>query len=172
VPDLHWIDWIAVAIVALAIVRGLMVGVIRQVISIAALVAAFFVARQFAPQAGSWLVRISDASIDPQLAPWLGAAGLAIGTLIAGAVVGRVLRRGAQIVFLGLPDRIGGGLVGAAEGVLVCAVLLFAATLLIGRDHPLIDGSRSIAALERIEQIAGVTPKGVDVAAPPPQRSR
>jgi hypothetical protein len=70
-----------------------------------------------------------------------------------------------------MPDRIGGGLLGAAEGVLVCALLLIALTSLIGRDHELVSGSRSVAALERLEEIAqGVALGEVDVAAPPPKR--
>ena len=110
--------------------------------------------------------------LDPELAPWLAGAALAIGTLAAGALLGRLLRRGARLAWLGMPDRIGGALLGAAEGVLVSAILLLALTALIGRNHQLVAGSRSLAALERLERVAAGVRPGVDVAAPPPARKR
>jgi membrane protein required for colicin V production len=169
--ELQAVDWIAGAILGAAMLRGVFLGLIRQVVSIAALVAACLVVRRFTTDVAAWLGQTWQGSIDPQLAPWLAGATLAIGTLVAGGVLGRLLRRGARIAWLGLPDRIGGAMLGAAQGVLVCAILLLAATSLIGREHPLVEGSRSIAALEQLEHLAaGVTSSGVDVAAPPPAR--
>ena len=169
--ELQAVDWIAGAILVVAMLRGVFVGLIRQVVSIAALVAASLVVQRFHGDAAAWLSQTWPGAIDPQLLPWLAGAALAVGTLVAGAVLGRLLSRGARIAWLGLPDRIGGAMLGAAEGVLVCAILLLAATSLIGREHPWVEGSRSIAALEQLEHFAaGVTPGGVDVAAPPPTR--
>jgi membrane protein required for colicin V production len=165
------VDWVAGAILALAALRGLFLGLIREVASVASLLAACLVVRRFTADVAAWMLRSSDGGIDPALAPWLAGAALTLGTLAAGALIGRVLRRGAEIAWLGVPDRIGGALLGAAEGALVCAILLVAVTSVIGRDHALIAGSRSVAALERLEEIAdGVGPVAIDVAAPPPQR--
>jgi uncharacterized membrane protein required for colicin V production len=65
-------------------------------------------------------------------------------------------------------DRAGGALLGAAEGSLVVAVLLVLATTVLGRDHPVFRGTRSLAALERVEQVAGGA-RDMNVAAPPPR---
>ena len=69
-------------------------------------------------------------------------------------------------------------MLGAAEGALVAGVLLLVVGLVLGRDHPFVAGSRSIAALERLEDLADDRdlPR-IDVAAPPrggllPDRSR
>lgn len=164
------VDWIAGAILVIAILRGLFLGLIRQVVSIASLLAAAVVVRRYTPEMASWMTRSSHGGIEPALAPWLAGAALALGTLLVGALLGRLLRRGAQMAWLGLPDRLGGAVLGAAEGVLVCAILLLALTSLVGRDSSLVAGSRSIAALERLEQIADrVSPQLPDVAAPPPR---
>jgi membrane protein required for colicin V production len=161
----------ALAIVGLAVVRGLWLGLIREVMSVAALVAACVVVRRYDAGVAAWMVSTSEGGIPPALAPWLAGAALAIGTVVAGAILGRVLRSGARMAWLGTPDRVGGALLGAAEGVLVCAILLLATTHLVGRRHPLVEGSRSIAALERLERFAGgALPRGLDVAAPPPPR--
>ena len=164
------VDWVAGAILALAALRGLFLGLIREVASVASLLAACLVVRRFTPDVAAWMLRSSDGGIDPALAPWLAGAALALGTIAAGALIGRLLRRGAQLAWLGVPDRIGGALLGAAEGALVCAILLVAVTSVVGRDHALIAGSRSAAALERLQEIAeGVGPDSIDVAAPPPR---
>jgi len=165
------VDWIAGAILVIAILRGVFLGLIRQVVSIASLLAAAVVVRRYTPEMASWMERSSHGGIQPALAPWLAGAALALGTLLAGALLGRLLRRGAQMAWLGLPDRLGGALLGAAEGMLVCAILLLALTSLVGRDSSLVAGSRSIATLERLERIADrVSPSLPDVAAPPPSR--
>lgn len=168
--ELHAVDWIAAGILGVALLRGLFVGLIRQVTSLAALVAAYFVVDRFTPDAARWLVRAAGGSVAPELAPWIAGAGLAIGTLLCGALLGRLLRRGARMALLGLPDRVGGALLGAAEGVLVCAILLRVGTAYTGREHPLVEDSFSIAALERLERLAADVAPGVDVAAPPPRR--
>lgn len=169
--ELHSVDLVAGAILGLAMLRGLFLGLIREVMSVASLLAACVAVRRFTPDVAAWMVRGWQGGIDPELSPWLAGAALALGTLLAGALLGRLLRRGARLAWLGMPDRIGGALLGAAEGVLVCAILLLALTALIGRDHALVAGSRSVAALARLEQIAGgVAPRGIDVAAPPPKR--
>jgi uncharacterized membrane protein required for colicin V production len=82
--------------------------------------------------------------------------------------IGRILRRGARAVGLGFVDRVGGGLLGATEGVLVVAVLVMLVGDRIGRDHPAIADSRTLAALEHMELLARETPpSNIDVASPP-----
>jgi membrane protein required for colicin V production len=166
------IDLAALAIVGLAMLRGVWLGLIREVMSVAALVVAVVVVRRYGADVSAWMVSSSQGGIAPVLAPWLAGTALAIGSIVAGAVLGRLLRSGAKLAWLGMPDRVGGALLGAAEGVLLCAILLVAATHLVGRRHPLVEGSRSIAALERLEHFAGgKLPAARDVAAPPPGRS-
>jgi hypothetical protein len=51
----------------------------------------------------------------------------------------------------------------------VIAVLLVLGTTLLGRDHPLFENTRTLAAFERAEAVAGGAPES-DVAAPPRSR--
>jgi len=166
------VDLAAAAIVTFAVLRGLWLGLIRQVMSVAALVGALVVVRRYDPVVAAWMVRTSEGGIAPALAPWLAGAALALGTIVLGALLGRMLRQGARMAWLGTPDRIGGALLGAAEGVLVCAILLVGTIHVVGRRHPLVEGSRSVAALERLERLAGgsLSTAVRDVAAPPPAR--
>jgi len=65
-------------------------------------------------------------------------------------------------------DRAGGALLGATEGVLVVAVLIMLVGDRIGRDHPAIADSQTLAALVQMELLAREAPPAeVDVASPP-----
>jgi uncharacterized membrane protein required for colicin V production len=83
--------------------------------------------------------------------------------------LGRVIRRGVRAVGLGFADRVGGALLGTAEGVLVVALLLTFVTGYLGRDHPALADTRTLAAMEQLELLAREIPAADhDVASPPP----
>jgi len=109
-----------------------------------------------------------DQDAGRRLEPWLAGALLVLVTIGVVTTIGRIVRRGARAVGLGFVDRVGGGLLGATEGVLVVAVLIMLVSDRIGRDHPAIAESRTLAALEQMELLARTAPPAdVDVASPP-----
>ena len=78
------------------------------------------------------------------------------------------MRRGIRLAGLGMLDRMAGSAVGAAEGALLVAVLLILGITLVGRDHPALSKTRTLAAFEQVEQIAEGRFDGLpDVATPP-----
>jgi uncharacterized membrane protein required for colicin V production len=160
------VDLLALSVLSIAVLRGLFLGLIRESFSLAAIGAACVAVRWFAAPASAWLEAATDGRVGALAAPWLAGAGVAMAAAAAVAIIGRVLRRGARAVGLGLVDRAGGALLGAAEGSLVVAVLLVLATSVLGRNHPLFEHTRSLAALERVEGLAGGV-RNIDVAAPP-----
>ncbi len=163
------VDLLALCVLSIAVLRGLFLGLIREAFSLAAIGAACVAVRWFAQPAAAQLEALTDGRIGSFAAPWLAGAGVAIAAAAAVAITGRLLRRGARAAGLGMLDRAGGALLGAAEGALVVAVGLVLATTVLGRSHPLIGGTRSLVALERVEEVAaGVQDTGV--AAPPPSR--
>ena len=160
------VDLLALCVLGIAVLRGFFLGLIREAFSLAAIAAAWIAVRWFAGPAAAWLQTASDGRVGELMAPWIAGAGVAIAAAVAVAMVGRVVRTGARAVGLGLLDRTGGALLGAAEGSLVIAVLLVLGTTLLGRDHPLFQDTRTLAAFERAEGVAGGA-RGTDVAAPP-----
>jgi membrane protein required for colicin V production len=172
VGEIASVDLAVAVILGIALLRGLFLGLVREAFSIAALAAACVVVRSYAEPAGDRLVDLSGGQIGPAVAPWLAGAVLGVASIAAVAIVGRMVQRGARAAGLGWADRAGGAVLGAAEGALVAGVLLLVAVGVLGRDHPLIAGSRSIAALEQLERYAGEGDlREIDVAAPPPGRS-
>jgi membrane protein required for colicin V production len=165
------VDLLALCVLSIAVLRGLFLGLIREAFSLAAIGAACVAVRWFADPAAVWLDAQSGGRIGELAAPWVAGAGVAIAAAAAVAITGRLLRRGARAVGLGMIDRAGGALLGAVEGSLVIAVLLVLATTVVGRNHPVFAKTRSLAALERVESVA-VGARDTGVAAPPPSRRR
>jgi len=170
VGGLRPIDLVAFAILLVAALRGMSLGLIREAFSIGALAAAVIAVRVWNEPFGHWLQRASLNSIPHKFVPWLAGALLAVAVIAAVATFGAVMRQGARAVGLGFFDRIAGAALGIAEGAIAAGVLLFVVGTVLGRDHTLLLGSRSFALLERAEQIARPAVPMPDVAAPPPGR--
>jgi len=162
------VDIVVGTIIGIACLRGFFLGLIREAFSLASLVAAYFAVRAFVGPVSEWVGDISGGRVNEALEPWVAGALLALVTIGAVTTVGRIIRRGARAVGLGFVDRVGGGLLGATEGVLVVAVLLLLVGDRIGRDHPAIANTRTLAALEEMELLASeAPPTEIDVASPP-----
>ena len=158
-------------ILAVALLRGLLLGLVREAFSIAAVGAACIAVRNYGSAAADWLVAETGGQIGSDVAPWLAGVGVAVASIAVVVLVGRLLRRGARWAGLGWIDRAGGAVLGAAEGLMVVAILLLVAGEVLGREHPALAASRSLAALERAEQVASSGQwRSADVAAPPPER--
>jgi membrane protein required for colicin V production len=143
------VDLAAAGILSAAILRGVWIGLVREAFSLAALACAVFAVRRFAePLAGDIA---ASYSLDPLLATAIAGAGVAVGTIVLVAIVGFVIRRAVRASGLGLADRIGGAVLGACEGALFVALLLFGIITVTGRNDPLIADTRSLAAFEALE---------------------
>ncbi len=165
------IDLLAFAILLIAALRGMSLGLIREAFSIGALAAAVIAVRVWNEPVAEWLRSASGGAIPYGVVPWVAGALLAVAVIAGVGTFGRVMRQGARAVGLGWFDRLGGAAIGVAEGALAAGVLLFVIGGLLGRSHALLQNSRSFALLERAEQIADVRALlQPDVAAPPRER--
>jgi uncharacterized membrane protein required for colicin V production len=169
VEALSRLDWAVLALLALAALRGLAIGVVREAFSLGALGAAIVAVRVLGEPAGHWLARALGLGELPALI--LAGAALAAAGVTGVALIGGVVRRGLHAAGLGLWDRLAGGLLGAAEGALAAALLVLGGTFALGHDHPLLADSRSVEAFEQLQELAQGGSDGAarDVAAPPPR---
>ena len=162
------IDLALAALLALALARGLAIGLIREVLSLAALAGACLAGFLFAGSAGAELGRWTGGALPPAAATLAGGLGVALAVFIAVRLAGRLLARGAHAVGLAVPDRLAGGLLGLAEGAVVALLLVRAAIAVLGPDHPQLEGTRAIAAWHALERALEEAPGAV--ASPPPRR--
>lgn len=166
--EVRSVDLVVAAILGVAVLRGLFLGLIREAFSIGALAAACVAVRVWDAPFAAFLARVTGGELGEAAAPWVAGAALGAGAIAAVALLGRLIHRGARAAGLGWADRVGGAALGLAEGTLVAAVLLVGAIAVLGRESDLLAGSRSLAALERLEHVAAQRDAASDVAAPPP----
>jgi membrane protein required for colicin V production len=151
------IDLAALAILTLAVLRGLFIGLVREVFSLGALAAACIAVRLGTAPAGDWMLENLPLQWSPLAARIVAGLVIAVVVIVCVAAVGRVLRRGVRWAGLGFADRLAGGVLGAAEGGLVIVLLVLLSIALVGRDHPQLTGSRTLAVFEAAERLAGQT---------------
>lgn len=119
------LDWIGVAVLAVSLLVGAWRGLVVEVMSLVAWVAAFILAQWFAPDAAAWLPMSGAAE------PARYAAGFVlvfVATLFAGALIGFVVSKLLSAVGLGVLNRLLGALFGLLRGL----VLILAATVVVG----------------------------------------
>jgi len=171
VGELRTLDALAAGVLGLAALRGLWIGAVREAFSLAGLATAVLVVRAFREPAARWLDLHGPFETTELAAGILAALALGVGSLVAVALVGRLVRRGVRGAGLGLLDRLAGALLGAAEGAVVVAALAIGLAALLGRDDDALAGTRTLAALEATEDALGVDAPAV-ATGPPSDRAR
>jgi uncharacterized membrane protein required for colicin V production len=156
VEELRTLDAVAGAVLGLALLRGLWIGAVGELLSLAGLGAACYVVRAWRLPAGAWLATHSPIEMTELAAHILAALGLGLGTLLSVALLRRLVRRGVRSAGLGLADRVAGALLGAVEGAIVVGALVFGGILLLGRHDEVLAGTRSLAAFEWAESAVGI----------------
>lgn len=163
------LDLVVLALLVLAVSRGLWIGMVRELFSLGAVAAACIAAWVFASTGGAWLAE--QSGIARPIATGIAGFTVGIATLTLLAITGRFAKRGVEKAGLGGFDRFGGALLGSAEGVIVATLLLSLAIYALGRDDPLLSQSKSLEAFEALEDwaLGPITEEDfLDVAAPPP----
>ncbi len=130
---MNWADYAIVGIVAVSALISLWRGFVREALSLAAWIAAFWVALAFSERlAGALAAHIATPSV--RLAVAFGI--LFLGTLLVGGLINWGAGRLVDRTGLTGTDRVMGMLFGVARGVAVVAVLVLLAGLTPLPDDP------------------------------------
>ena len=148
---LSTLDSVVLAVLAIAIIRGLWIGLIREGFSVAALGGGLLAIRYGTPPAGRFIEEAARGDLGPTVSMWIAAVVIGIGVVFIVGAAGKMLRKGAHAVGLGWADRLAGGVIGFAEGALAAGVILVVTTWAAGADSPLIEKSKSIEVLEGLQ---------------------
>ncbi len=161
------VDVIALAVLTIAVLRGLWIGLVREVFSLAALATAVFAFRALREPVAALIAE--RTTWDPLVATAAAGGVVVIGALVFVTIAGAIVRRLVGVAGLGAIDRIGGAVIGASEGALVVGLALLAVTEILGPADPLVAGSRALAVFERVQESVGIAPerRAVSRHAPP-----
>jgi membrane protein required for colicin V production len=119
--SLNVFDWVLVAIIAVSSVFGLLRGFVKELLSLASWVAAFFVARLFSFKLSNFMVDWID---QPQFRVIAAFAILFAATLVVGALINNVFSRLVSATGLTGTDRLFGMVFGVVRGGLLVVVMV------------------------------------------------
>jgi membrane protein required for colicin V production len=120
-------DFLVLALVASSVVSGAMRGIVRALLTGAALLAGLFIAAQGYEAVGAILrgLKLVESSAAANAGGFLL---IVVAALVGGFVAGRLIKGGLQHVRLEWFDRVLGGAFGLLRGWAVCSILYLALT--------------------------------------------
>jgi membrane protein required for colicin V production len=117
----NWLDWVLTFIVAASIAAAAVKGFVRELISLATLVAALVIAALGYTGASAWF---EDLTKSHTIALGAGFLALFLGTMAVGAVASVTAKKLIQTAGLQTFDRILGGIFGLIRGAALDCILL------------------------------------------------
>ncbi len=139
--NLNWLDYVFLAIFAFSVLAGFGRGLVKEIVSLASLVAGFVVATMFASPLAQQFTSsaavqnvVTDASntIGMNAAQPVSYAAIGIsfgllfaGTVLVGALIGFFLNMAFSVGILGIGNRILGALFGLGRGAIINLVIIF-----------------------------------------------
>ncbi len=121
-----WVDWVILAVIGVSTLISLVRGFVREVLSLVAWVAAFWIALTFADLAAPYLGFLSGSDVVRMVVAFVA---LFVTALVAFAIVNFLIAKLVEQTGLSGTDRAIGMLFGLARGVVLVAAALLVAAL-------------------------------------------
>jgi membrane protein required for colicin V production len=142
---MHFNQWTFVDVLFTGIVLvstgfALMKGLVREIISIVALIGGFILAVLYYPDAGSWLAEFSKSD---SVANFAGFLLIFLGCILIGAITSFIVNRFVKAASLKWIDRLLGGVFGLLRGWAIASILVIALIAFPIRENLI---SRSVLA--------------------------
>jgi membrane protein required for colicin V production len=120
------LDTVLVAVILLCGVLGVYWGFIRQVLSVAGLIAGLVLASRYGGRVSDWLSSFITSETVVQA---LGFLIVLVAVSATVSLLATLLRRFVGLLFLGWLDHLIGGVLGLLQGALLCTVILLVAAV-------------------------------------------
>lgn len=154
----HWtfLDFVFLGIVLLSTGFALTKGLVREVVSIVALVGGFILAVLYYPVPAAWF---KDWVRTETLAELIGFMILFLGCLLAGAVISFLINRFVQAASLEWVDRLLGAVFGFLRGWAVASIIVVALVAFPVKEHVLAHSVLAPYLLAGARTVVLVVPK-------------
>lgn len=154
-----WVDIGIIALVVISTVIGVLRGLVREVLSLAAWIVAFWLALAFAGTLAPHLGFVSESDAMRTVAAFVA---LFVGTLVVVAFVNHIVVALVKGAGLSGVDRAAGMAFGVARGVAVVAALMVIGLTAGAQSEAWWQSSRAIAFLEPVaEWMQGFLPRDI-----------
>lgn len=152
------LDWFILVVLAGGLIRGFMVGAVRQVATLIGLVVAFFLSVQLMHPVGALIV--SSLGLSEAVGPIAGFIVIFVGVQLLFLALSRLLERVLETLSLSLINRAAGGALGGFKAALLLSVLFL---VLAGLEMPS-DPVRERSVL--YSPVAQALPKTLEATSP------
>ena len=123
---MNTLDTVLVVVLVISAALGLYWGVIRQLLSVAGLIAGIVLATRYGGRVAGALSSFISNDMATQV---LGFLFVLIAVSALASLLATILRRSVGLLFLGWADHLIGGLLGLFQGALACTVILMIVAL-------------------------------------------
>jgi len=120
---MNWLDIAILTVLLLLLLKGLWLGLIRELCTLAGLAGGTYLAMNYRAPLGQLFAEWLKAA--PELLNLLAAILLFLATMMTCILLGMVLSRFMKLIFLGGFNRVLGGLFGLIQGVVLLTLLLY-----------------------------------------------
>ena len=118
---MNWIDWAVLVVIALSAAVGLIRGLVKEAISTAMLIVAFWIAGNFHPQMAKYITSIQDGAMRDGAAMTI----LFIATLLIGALISHLVGKIVSAAGLTGINMVLGAMFGGLRGVIIVAFVVY-----------------------------------------------
>jgi len=155
---MNWLDIVILVALAIAVIVGLKLGLIKAVLLLAGVIVGVVLAGHYSGPLGERLTFISSAGV----AKGVAFAIIMVGVLVVAAIAAGLLTWAARLVMLGWVNRLGGAILGLFLGAFFCGALLAMWVHFLGMAEVIADSAIAKVLLDRLPMVLALLPGEFD----------
>jgi membrane protein required for colicin V production len=155
---MNWLDIVILVVLAIAVVTGLKMGLIKAVLLVVGIIVGVVLAGHYSGPLGERLTFISSEGV----AKGVAFAIIMLAVLAAAAIAAALLTWATRLVMLGWVNRLGGAILGLFLGAFFCGALLAMWVHFLGMADIIADSAIATVLLDRIPMVLGLLPAEFD----------
>jgi membrane protein required for colicin V production len=155
---MNWLDIVILVVLAIAVVTGLKMGLIKAVLLVVGIIVGVVLAGHYSGPLGERLTFISSEGV----AKGVAFAIIMLAVLAAAAIAAALLTWATRLVMLGWVNRLGGAILGLFLGAFFCGALLAMWVHFLGMAGAIADSAIATVLLDRLPMVLGLLPSEFD----------